>query len=157
MNLRVVKNNSLRSDDIRDESLTGGDIKTDTIKNADIDNATLQANSADTAARATTANTARNANALGGVAAANFTQRTCTSQTGAVKGFARIAASAGFSATFTTTGVENPYNCSAGTVRGAAPGHRHLRGQVQRGALRCSRSQACSRTLSQQSHRSRSA
>ena len=80
------------------------------------DNATLRANSADTAARATTANTAENANALGGVAAANFTQRTCTSQTGAVKGFARIAASAAFSATFTTTGVENPYNCSGGTI-----------------------------------------
>jgi hypothetical protein len=116
VNSRVVKNNSIRSGDVRRESLTGGDIKTDSIKNADIDNATLRANSADTATRATTANTAENANALGGVAAANFTQRTCTSQTGAVKGFARIAASAAFSATFTTTGVENPYNCSNGTV-----------------------------------------
>jgi hypothetical protein len=116
VNSRVVKNNSLKSGDIRNESLTGSDIKTDSIKNADIDNSNLQAKSADTAGRATTADTASNATSLGGVAAANFTQRTCTSQTGAVKGFARIAASSGFSATFTTSGVENPYNCSDGTI-----------------------------------------
>jgi hypothetical protein len=116
VNSRVLKNNSAKSGDIRNESLTGSDIKTDSIKNADIDNSTLQAKTADTANKATTADSATNATSLGGVAAANFTQRTCTSQTGAVKGFARIAASAAFSATFTTTGVENPYNCSDGTI-----------------------------------------
>jgi hypothetical protein len=116
VNSRVVKNNSLKSGDIRNESLTGGDIKTDSIKNADIDNSSLSAKTAETAGKATTADTATNANSLGGVAAANFTQRTCTSQTGALKGFARIAASSGFSATFTTSGVENPYNCSGGTI-----------------------------------------
>lgn len=116
VNSRVVKNNSLKSGDIRQESLTGNDIKTDSLKNADIDNGSLRAKTADSAGNATTADTATNANSLGGVAAANFTQKTCTSQTGAVKGFARIAGSAGFSGTFTTSGVENPYNCSGGTV-----------------------------------------
>jgi hypothetical protein len=33
-----------------------------------------------------------------------------------VKGFARVNASAAFSGTFTTAGVEAPYNCSGGTV-----------------------------------------
>ena len=131
VNSRVVKNNSLRSADVRRESLTGGDIKTDSIKNADIDNATLRANSADTAARATTANTAENANALGGVAAANFTQRTCTSQTGAVKGFARIAASDTFSNDLHDDRSREPLQLQRGDGRGAAAGHRRVRSQVQ--------------------------
>ena len=113
VNSRVVKNNSLKSADVRRESLTGGDIKTDSLTNADINNSDLRAKTAESAGKATTAD---NATSLGGVAASGFTQKACTSQTGAVKGFARIAASSGFSSTFTTSGVENPYNCSGGTV-----------------------------------------
>ena len=116
---RAVANNSIRSADVRNGDLTGRDVKNDSLTNSDIDNAGLRAKSADTAKAAdsaTTATTATNANALGGITATGFTRPDCTSQSGAVKGFARINASAGFSSTFTTTGVENPYNCSGGTV-----------------------------------------
>jgi hypothetical protein len=116
VNTRAIANNTIRSSDVRDGSLASRDVKNDSLTNADIDNSSLRAKSADTATSATTATTAANATTLGGIAATGFTRPDCTSQTGALKGFARIAASAGFSATFTTTGVENPYNCSGGTV-----------------------------------------
>jgi hypothetical protein len=110
VNSRVIANNSIRSADVRTSAVKSSDVKNDSLSNSDIDNTTLRAKTA------TSADTAANANALGGVGASGFTQRGCTSHTGALKGLARIAASAGFSATFTTTGVENPYNCSDGTV-----------------------------------------
>jgi hypothetical protein len=110
---RAIANNSIGSADVRDGSLTGRDVKNNSLSNADINNSTLKAK---TAQSATKADTATNANALGGIAASGFTRPDCASQTGALKGFARIAATATFSATFTTTGVENPYNCSGGTV-----------------------------------------
>ena len=110
---RAIANNSIRSTDVHDGSITSRDVKNDSLTNADIDNSSLRAKTAETA---TKANTATNANTLGGIAASGFTRPVCTSQSGALKGFARIAATAGFSATFTTTGVENPYNCSGGTV-----------------------------------------
>jgi hypothetical protein len=113
---RAIANNSIRSQDVRDGNLTGRDIRNDSLSNEDIDNTSLQAKTADTATKANTADTAANANALAGIAAAGFTRPDCTIQSGAVKGFARVAASAGFSATFTTAGVENPYNCSGATV-----------------------------------------
>jgi hypothetical protein len=110
---RAIANNSVSSADVRNGSLTGRDVKNNSLSNADINNSTLRAKTAESA---TKANTATNADKLGGIAATGFTRPDCTSQTGALKGFARIAATAGFSATFTTTGVENPYNCSGGTV-----------------------------------------
>jgi hypothetical protein len=116
---RAIANNSIRSADVRNGNLTGRDVKNDSLSNADIDNSGLQARTADTATRANTAgsaDSAANANTLGGIAASCFTRPDCASQSGALKSFARINASAGFSATFTTTGVENPYNCSGGTV-----------------------------------------
>ena len=113
VNSRAIANNSVRSSDVRNSNLTGRDVKNNSLTNADIVNSNLTAKSADTAKTATTAT---NANALGGIAASGFTRPDCTSQSGALKGFARINASAGFSGTFTTTGVENPYNCSGGTV-----------------------------------------
>jgi hypothetical protein len=57
-----------------------------------------------------------NADLLDGLSSSSFTQPACTSNTGAVKGFARIAAKTSFPSTFTTTGVEFPYSCSGGTV-----------------------------------------
>jgi hypothetical protein len=116
---RAIANNSIRSGDVRRSALTGSDVKNDSLTNSDIDNSGLRASTASTATRATsagTADTATNANALGGIAASGFTRPDCASQSGAVKGFARIAASSTFSATFTTTGVENSYNCSGGTI-----------------------------------------
>jgi hypothetical protein len=110
---RAIANSTIRSSDVRNSALTGRDIKNNSLRNADIVNSNLRAA---TAKRADTAATAVNANALGGVAAAGYTRPDCASQTGSVKGFARIAGSATFSPTFTTTGVENPYNCSGGTV-----------------------------------------
>ncbi len=110
VNSRAIANNSIRSGDVRNESLTGRDAKNNSLTNSDIDNSNLQAKTADSA------NTAANANALGGIAASGFTRPDCASQTGALKGFARIAASNIFSGTFTTAGVENAYNCSGGTV-----------------------------------------
>jgi hypothetical protein len=112
VNSRAIANNSVRGSDVRNSTLTGADVKNNSLKNADIDNTTLQAN---TAKRADTATTAANANALGGIAASGFTRPDCASQTGSVKGFARIDVAA-TAATFSTAGVENPYNCSGGTI-----------------------------------------
>ena len=117
VNSRAIANNSVRSTDVKNSSLTGTDIKNDSLTNADIDNGNLRANTASRADTATNATTASNANALGGIAATGFTRPDCASQSGAVKGFARILASATFSATFTTTGVEAAYNCSGGSVQ----------------------------------------
>jgi hypothetical protein len=62
---------------------------------------------------ATTALTANNALSLGGVPASQFTQRDCTSLTGQIKGFVKIAR--GFeSSTFTPIGLA--YNCSGQPV-----------------------------------------
>ena len=110
---RAIANNSIRSGDVRNGALTTTDVKNDSLTNADIDNSGLTAQRANSAG---TADTATNANALGGVAASGYTRPDCASQTGALKGFARVVATAGFSGTFTTTGVANPYNCSGGTV-----------------------------------------
>ena len=56
------------------------------------------------------------ANKLDGLDSTAFTQRACFNQSGAVKGYARIQANPGFSPTFTTVGVNFPYNCSGATV-----------------------------------------
>ena len=110
---RAIANNSIKSGDVRNGSLTTTDVKNDSLTNADIDNSGLTAQRANSAG---TADTATNANALGGVPASGYTRPDCASQTGALKGFARVVATAAFSGTFTTTGVANPYNCSGGTV-----------------------------------------
>jgi hypothetical protein len=107
---RAIKNNTVTSADVRNGTLTGRDVKNNSLRNADIVNSNLRA------ATAKQADAATNADKLGGIASTGFTRPDCTSQTGSVKGFARIAGAAAFSGTFTTTGVENPYNCSGGTV-----------------------------------------
>jgi hypothetical protein len=60
-----------------------------------------------------TAPNATNAAALGGLAASGYTQRSCASLTGQVKGFVGIAASGTFSSTFVPVGG---YNCSGGAI-----------------------------------------
>jgi hypothetical protein len=64
------------------------------------------------ATNAVTAATANNALALGGIPASGFTQRSCGSDTGQVKGFSQIPGS--ISSTFAP--VEPSYNCSGGAV-----------------------------------------
>jgi hypothetical protein len=58
--------------------------------------------------------TADDAASLGGVPASGYTLKDCNSETGQVKGFAEIPASASFSSSFTTLGVS--YNCSGQAV-----------------------------------------
>jgi hypothetical protein len=128
---RAVADNSLRSADIRNATVSGLDIKNDTLTNADIDNRNLAAQTAqtaqsaqaaqtaqtaDTAARATTATSASNAanaDKLDGLDSTDFTRPACTSKTGALKGSVTIAASAGFSATFTPVAG---YDCSGQSI-----------------------------------------
>jgi hypothetical protein len=119
---RAIANNSIRSGDIHNATVSGIDVKDDSLTNADIDNTNLSAltaKSADTAAHATTAtkatnaDNAANAGNLDGLDSTDFTRPACTSQTGALKGAVTIAASAGFSSSFTTV---SGYNCSGQSV-----------------------------------------
>jgi hypothetical protein len=125
---RAIANNAVRSADVRNATIVGADVKDDSLTNADIDNRSLSAataKSADTATRASTAasaTTAATANSakkaddaekLDGLDSADFTRPACTSQTGALKGSVTIAASAGFSGTFTPV---SGYNCSGQSI-----------------------------------------
>jgi hypothetical protein len=122
---RAIANNSIRSGDIHNATVSGIDVKDDSLTNADIDNTNLSAltaKSADTAAHATTAtkatsadnaDNAANAGKLDGLDSADFTRPACTSQTGALKGAVTIAASAGFSSSFTAV---PGYNCSGQSI-----------------------------------------
>jgi hypothetical protein len=125
---RAIANNAIRSADIHNATISGIDVKDDSLTNADIDNTSLSAATAkraDTAARAntaasattaTTANSAKkadDADKLDGLDSADFTRPACTSQTGALKGTVTIAASAGFSSTFTPV---PGYNCSGQSI-----------------------------------------
>jgi hypothetical protein len=122
---RAVANNSIRSGDIRNATITGADVLDDTLTNADIDNSSLSAataKNADTAAQAghatsatsaTTATNAGNADKLDGLDSSDFTRPVCTSQTGALKGSVTIAASSGFSGSFTPV---PGYNCSGQSI-----------------------------------------
>jgi hypothetical protein len=87
---------AIRTEKVLDDSLTG----------ADIDESTL--------GQVPAAASAGNAAQLGGKAAAVYLDG-CDQ--GTVHGFAKVAASGTFSATFTTTGVTPSYNCTGGTVQ----------------------------------------
>ena len=122
---RAIANNSVRSADIHNAAVSGLDVKDDSLTNADIDNTNLSAltaksadtaitaTSADTATKATKADSADNAGKLDGLDSADFTRPACTSQTGALKGAVTIAASPGFSSSFTAVPA---YNCSGQSV-----------------------------------------
>jgi hypothetical protein len=111
--------NAVTGAKVLDNSLTGGDV---------LESSLAQVPSAASASSATTATTATNALSLGGVAAAGYTKNDCASTTGQIKGYARVLASATFSATFTTTGVTG-YSCSGGTIEAmrVATGHYRVR------------------------------
>jgi hypothetical protein len=71
------------------------------------------ATSANTATSAASATTAGDALALGGTPASGFTRSDCASQTGQIKGFVTVPATAGFSGAFTPVGG---YSCSGAPV-----------------------------------------
>ena len=107
--LGAVKAGRLGADAVRTEKVLDN-----TLNGTDIDESSLgQVPNAQNAGNANTATTASNALKLGGKLASVFLDG-C--DVGAVHGFARIAASAGFSAAFTTNGVQVPFNCSGGAV-----------------------------------------
>ncbi len=60
------------------------------------------------------AGAATNAAELGGLPASGYTHSDCTSETGQIKGFARVPASAAFPSTYTNVGG---YNCSGQAVQ----------------------------------------
>lgn len=72
-----------------------------------------RADSAGSADTATSATNATNAAQLGGVPAAAFARSDCGSAPGAIKGYAQVSGSGGFSGSFTPV---PGYNCSGGTV-----------------------------------------
>jgi hypothetical protein len=121
---KTIRNNSIRSLDVRNNGLTGSDVRNGRLGGADVRNNSLRGAdilesslaAVPSATSATSAATAGDANTLDGLDSTAFTRSACTSQTGALKGFAQVNASAGFSATFTTTGVQGAYNCSGQTV-----------------------------------------
>ena len=69
-------------------------------------------------AHANTADTATNADQLGGIPASGFTRSDCDSRTGQLKAWARIVPSqVSAFPNFSTNGVDSPtYNCSGGSV-----------------------------------------
>ena len=88
---------------------------------------------ADTATSATTAATATNANALGGIAASGFTRPDCASQSGALKGFARVNRHRRLLGDLHDHRSREPLQLQRRNGRGPPPRRGNLRGQVQRG------------------------
>jgi hypothetical protein len=123
---RAIANNSIRSSDIRNGVVQSGDVKDDSLTNADIDNTTLRAASAATADKATSATSAGNASTLDGLNSTAFTRRSCTGQTGALKGVVTVAGSATFPSAFTPVAG---YNCSGQPIdaRRIGPGRYEVR------------------------------
>jgi hypothetical protein len=131
---------AVTSEKVKDNSLAGRDVFDNSLKGADIDESTLtsvggggpaggdltgsypnpliaqNAVGPGKISNAPSGSDNVNADTLDGLDSSAFTSPACTSQSGAIKGFARIAASGDFSTEFTTVGVEFPYNCSGGTV-----------------------------------------
>ncbi len=113
---------TLRGDEILDGTIGGADLADSDVTGADIDESSLgevplaeDANTAGVADIAITANTALDANQLGGLGPSNW-QRDC--RDGAIKGFAYVNGSATFPATFTSgpPNVAQSFNCGGGPV-----------------------------------------
>ncbi len=119
--------NSVGTKQLKKNAVTMAKIKDGAVSGSKVDLASL--GTVPSATNATNASIAANANALGGIPASSYTQKDCKSLTGQIKGFARVIASSTFSSTFTTNGVEAPYNCSGGTVeaRRIAAGYYEVR------------------------------
>lgn len=97
---------AVRTQDVVDGTLTGADVADDSLTGDDVDESSL--------AQVPSAANANNASSLGGIAAANY-QRRCLE--GAVRGHALVDGSAGFSSTYTGTGVAEEFNCAGGAAQ----------------------------------------
>ena len=106
---KQLKRNAVTNSKIKNGAVTGSKLN---LTGVTVPNA----NHANTADSATNANTANNAGALGGVPASGYTQSSCNSLTGAIKGFAHVNDAAVSTTTLSTAGVDAPYNCSGGSI-----------------------------------------
>ena len=106
---KKLKKNAVTTSKIKNGAVTGSKLN---LTGVTVPNA----NHANTADSATNANTANNAGALGGVPASGYTQSSCNSLTGAIKGFAHVNDAAVSTTTLSTAGVDAPYNCSGGSI-----------------------------------------
>jgi hypothetical protein len=77
----------------------------------------VDATTAQHATTADSAGTAGNAQSLGGVPASGYTQSSCASINGAVKGFAQVDGPSVSKGALTTAGVAFPYDCSGQEVK----------------------------------------
>src|SRR4051794_40751823 len=116
INGKQLKNGTVSGKKLKRNTLTGREVKESKLATVPSAARAASAASADTAGTASTADTATNAVTLDGFDSTAFTRGDCATNNGAIHGYARIAASAGFSSTFTTTGVESAYNCSGQSV-----------------------------------------
>src|SRR4051812_18922350 len=108
---------------LKNGTVSGKKLKRNTLGGREVTESRLRivprarrAQSAGTADAATAAGAAANADRLDGIDSAAFTRGACGARNGAIHGYARIDSSAAFSSTFTTTGVQSPYNCSGRSV-----------------------------------------
>lgn len=115
---KQLKNGAVTTKKIKNHAVTGIKLNLTgvTVPNANHANVADSATNASHATAADSATNAGNASALGGVPAAGYTQSSCSSLTGAIKGFAHINDAAVSTTTLSTAGVEAPYNCSGGSV-----------------------------------------
>ena len=115
---KQLKKNAVTTVKIKNGAVTGSKLNLTgvTVPNANHANTADSATNASHATAADSATNAGNASALGGVPAAGYTQSSCNSLTGAIKGFAHIDDPAVSTTTLSTAGVEAPYNCSGGSV-----------------------------------------
>lgn len=104
---------AVRTQDVADGTLNGADVDDDGLGGDDIDESSL--------AQVPSAASANNSSSLGGFSASSY-QRRCVE--GAVRGHALVDGSGTFSATYTSTGVAEEFNCagSAAQARRTAQG-----------------------------------
>ena len=116
INGKQIKNGTVSGKKLARNTLTGREVKESKLGIVPNAARAASAASAGTAMTAKTADSATNADTLDGIDSTAFTRGACGTNNGAIHGYARIDASSGFSPTFTTTGVESPYNCSGQSV-----------------------------------------
>jgi hypothetical protein len=113
INGKQLKNGTVTGKKLKRDTLTGREVKESKLGAVPSAARATSATSADTSRRA---DAATDAGTLDGFDSAAFTRGACGTNNGAIHGYARIDASALFSSTFTTTGVQSPYNCSGQSV-----------------------------------------
>jgi len=112
-NVKSIKNGTLPGKKLKRNSVTGKQVKESTL--ATVPNARSASLLGGESANdfLPSGGTAADSSKLAGLSSTSFVRRECDQSTGQLKGIVRIAASAGFSATFTQV---PGYNCSGQTV-----------------------------------------